>query len=88
MATKPLVQSKTVIGAITMMAAYFSALLAGQQPEYGPVEIITSAGIVVGFVLTIYGRFTAKEPIDGIFKSVVADLQVTQIVPDENSHDN
>ena len=84
MNAKPLIQSKTVTGATTMLAAYFAALLAGEQSTYSLTEIITSLSVCAGWALAIYGRIVANEPISGVLQSVVTDLQAVPPAADES----
>ena len=84
MNAKPLIQSKTVTGATAMLAAYFAALLAGEQSAYSLVEIVTSVGVCAGWALAIYGRIVANEPIAGVLQTVVTDLQAQPPAADES----
>ena len=82
--SKPMLKSKTIAGATAMLAAYFAALLAGEQSAYSIVEIATSVGVCAGWALAIYGRIVANEPIAGVLQSVVTDLQAQPPAADES----
>ena len=82
--SKPMLKSKTIAGATTMLAAYFAALLAGEQSTYSLTEIITSLSVCAGWALAIYGRIVANEPIAGVLQTVVTDLQAQPPAADES----
>lgn len=84
MNSKPIIKSKTVAGATAMLAAYFAALLAGEQSTYSLTEIITSLSVCAGWALAIYGRIVANEPIAGVLQTVVTDLQAQPPAADES----
>lgn len=80
---KPLVQSKTFQGQTAVIAAFVAAVAAGTMPDYELIiQAIAAIGAVIGYCFSIYGRYTAHEPINGIIASVVADLSAK----DEEEH--
>lgn len=68
-APKPIVQSKTVWGAVAMLAALLlqqHGLASSQEAEQAGAQLETAAEAItalIGFILVIWGRISAKRPI-------------------------
>lgn len=63
--TKSIFESKTVWGVIVMMLSHFLPSLGVNLDEASQGAISEQFTILIGAGLAIWGRFTAKAPIDG-----------------------
>lgn len=81
---KPLIQSKTFRGQTAIIAAFIAAIASGTMPDYELIiQVIAAVSAIIGYGYGIYGRYTAREPINGIIASVVTDLSAK---PEEEEH--